>query len=201
MSETAAWRRVGAWDGVVLPGHIGISGATGVVITPRDRLAAANVIGSERDAAAIATVFSQRFGIDLPTTPKAASQGDLTLVWSGPSQWLALSRQAGLARRLADQLRDLAAITDQSDARAVLLLDGANVRDTLAKGCPIDLHPRSFSRGAAAVTAIAGIGAQLWQTPDSDAFHIAVARSMAGSFWSWLQHSVSEFGADVRAPS
>jgi sarcosine oxidase subunit gamma len=195
----AAWRRIGAWDGIARPGHVGISGAKGVVITPRHDLAAACLIGSERDADAIAGVFSQRFGIELPMTPKAASQGDLTLVWSGPSQWLALSRQSGLARRLADALRDRAAITDQSDARAMLVLEGAHMRDTLAKGCPIDLHPRSFCRGAAALTTIAGIGVQLWQTHDSDAFHIAVARSMAGSFWTWLTHSASEFGADVRA--
>jgi sarcosine oxidase subunit gamma len=169
------------------------------VITPRQDLALAYVIGSDRESSAVAAAFSRQFGIDLPTTSKAASQGDLTLVWSGPSQWLALSREAGLARRLVNELRDLAAITDQSDARAVLVLEGANVRDTLAKGCPIDLHPRNFSRGTAAVTSIAGIGVQIWQTPDSDAFHIAIARSMAGSFWSWLAHSASEFGVDVRA--
>ena len=200
MSELSAWRAIGAWDGVAIAGRLGISGETGITITPRHDLSLAYVIASEREAAT-AELFSRRFRIELPVKPKAVGLGDLTIVWSGPSQWLALSGQAGLWRRLAEELNGHAAITDQSAARAVLVLEGARVRDLLAKGCPIDLHPRSFSRGDAAVTTIAGIGVQLWQAEDSDAFTIAVSRSMAGSFWSWLTHCAAEFGVEVRAPA
>jgi sarcosine oxidase subunit gamma len=199
--ELSTWRPVGPWDGIASSGHLGISGEAGITITPRHDLALAYVIASDKDQAATADVFSRQFGIELLSKPKATSRGDLTLVWSGPSQWLAVSTQAGLSRRLAEELRGLAAITDQSDARAVLVLEGARVRDALAKGCPVDLHPRSFGSGDAAVTAIAGIGVQLWQAEEGDAFTIAIARSMAGSFWSWLTHSVAEFGVEVRAPA
>jgi sarcosine oxidase subunit gamma len=192
---------VGPWDGIASPGHFGISGETGITITPRHDLALTYVITSEKDQAATAELFLQRFGIELPSQPKAASRDDLALVWSGPSQWLAVSTQAGLSRRLAGALKGRAAITDQSDARAVLVLEGARVRDALAKGCPVDLHPRSFGSGDAAVTAIAGIGVQFWQAKEGDALTIAVARSMAGSFWSWLTHSAAEFGVEVRAPA
>jgi sarcosine oxidase subunit gamma len=197
MSELSVWRRIGAWDGIASPGRLGISGATGVTITPRYELALAYVIAGEKDLGA-ADVFSRQFGIELPLKPKAVSRRDVTLVWSGPSQWLVVSRQVGLARRLAGDLRGVAAITDQSDARAVLVLEGPRVRDALAKGCPVDLHPRCFSRGDAAMTTFAGIGVQLWHAEDGDAFHVAVARSMAGSFWSWLICSATEFGVDVQ---
>jgi sarcosine oxidase subunit gamma len=201
VSELSAWRTVGPWDGIASPGHLGISGETGITISPRHDLALAYVITSDKDQAATAELLLQRLGIELPLKPKATSRGDLTLVWSGPSQWLAVSTQAGLSRRLAEALKGRAAITDQSDARAVLVLEGARVRDALAKGCPVDLHPRSFRSGDAAVTAIAGIGVQLWQAEESDALTVAVARSMAGSFWSWLTHSATEFGVEVLAPA
>ncbi|MET0277223.1 MAG: sarcosine oxidase subunit gamma family protein [Pseudorhodoplanes sp.] len=199
MSELSEWRATGAWDGVAIPGRLGITGEAGITVTPRHDLALAYVIASERDQASSAELLSDRFGIELPVKPKAIGRGDLTMVWSGPSQWLAVSEKAALARRLVDALGRRMAITDQSAARAVLVLEGARVRDLLAKGCPVDLHPRSFLRGDAAVTIIAGIGAQLWQADGSDALYIVVARSMAGSFWSWLTHSAGEFGVEVRA--
>jgi sarcosine oxidase subunit gamma len=198
----SGWRRIGAWNGIAVDGHLGagISGEAGVTITPRHDLTLAYVIASANDQATTADLVSHQFGIELPLKPKAISRGDLTIVWSGPSQWLAVSREAGLVRRLMEELKGHAAITDQSDGRAVLVLEGDHVRDMLAKGCPVDLHPRSFSCGDAAVTVIAGIGVQLWQMEDGESFHVAVARSMAGSFWSWLTHSAAEFGVEVRAP-
>jgi sarcosine oxidase subunit gamma len=192
---------VGPWDGIASPGHLGTSGETGITITPRHDLALAYVIASDKDEVATAELFLQRLGIKLPLKPRATSSGNLTLVWSGPSQWLAVSTQAGLSRRLAEELKGRATIADQTDARAVLVLEGARVRDVLAKGCPVDLHPHGFGPGDAAVTAIVGIGVQLWQAKKSDALTIAVARSMAGSFWSWLTHSAAEFGVEVRAPA
>jgi sarcosine oxidase subunit gamma len=198
----SGWRRIGAWNGIAVDGHLGagISGEAGVTITPRHDLALAYIIASANDQVATADLVSRQFGIELPLKPKAISRGELTIIWSGPSQWLAVSEKTGLAHRLADALGGRAAITDQSDARAILLLEGARVREIFAKGCPVDLHQRSFSHGDAAVTAIAGIGVQLWQVEDGESFHVAVARSTAGSFWSWLTQSAAEFGVEVRAP-
>lgn len=199
MSEVSSrWRRIGAWEGVAVPGRIGEAEPAGVIVSPRHDLALAYVIASERDQAATVGVFARRFGLELPMKPAATGGDELTMVWAGASQWLAVSRKPDVARRLAEELKALAAISDQGDGRAVLMLEGAQVREMLAKGCPVDLHPRSFSRGDAIVTTIAGIGVQLWQMPDSDAFHLAIARSMAASFWSWLTHSAAQFGVEVR---
>lgn len=167
-------------------------------MTPRHDLALAYVIASEKDQAATVEVFARKFGLELPMKPSATGGDELTMVWAGPSQWLAVSRKPGVAGRLAEELKGHAAISDQGDGRAVLMLEGTHVREMLAKGCPVDLHPRSFSRGDAIVTTMAGIGVQLWQMPESDAFHLAIARSMVGSFWSWLTHSAAQFGVEVR---
>ena len=64
----------------------------------------------------------------------------------------------------------------------------------LAKGAPLDM--REFSEDAAAVTAIAHIGAIIWKSaPERVA--IAVFRSYAGSFWHWLSASAAEFGLSL----
>jgi sarcosine oxidase subunit gamma len=102
---------------------------------------------------------------------------------------------AGAAR---GRLDGLASLSDQSDARAVLRLSGPKLRETLAKGCAVDLHARAFRPGDTAITAIAHIGVQLWQVDEGPTFDILVARSMAGSFWRWFSASAAEFGLELR---
>jgi sarcosine oxidase subunit gamma len=73
---------------------------------------------------------------------------------------------------------------------------GPRVRDALAKGLAIDLHPRVFTTGHAAVTAVAHIGVHIWQVDDSPTYEIAVPRSLAISFWRWLAASAAEYGLE-----
>jgi sarcosine oxidase subunit gamma len=80
----------------------------------------------------------------------------------------------------------------------VLRLSGRNIRDALAKGCLIDLHPRAFRPGDVALTSIAHISVQLWVV-DEATFELAVPRSMAMSFWSWLRASAAPYGVEVAA--
>ena len=65
-------------------------------------------------------------------------------------------------------------------------VSGPKARDALAKGVPIDLHPRAFRSGDAAVTTVAHIGVHLWQLDDTPTYEIAVFRSFARDFWRWL---------------
>jgi sarcosine oxidase subunit gamma len=67
----------------------------------------------------------------------------------------------------------------------------------LAKGLPIDLHPSVFAPGSAATSVIALMGATLWQVDAAPSYDIAVFRSLAGSFWTWLTDSAAEFGCEV----
>ena len=102
-----------------------------------------------------------------------------------------------LARDLAQRLKGLASISDQSGGRTVLRLSGPSARDVLAKGLPIDLHPRSFAPGGAATSTISLMGVQLWQMDDAPTYDIALFRSVSASFWRWLTASAAEFGYEV----
>jgi heterotetrameric sarcosine oxidase gamma subunit len=192
-----SWWRKGAWDGIARTGRSGPESVDpGVVITPRHDFSLATVIGIEGDWT-LTEHFGSRFGIEPPDAPRAIPGAKLDLLWAGPSQWLAVSVRPAMPAELAADLQGIAAVSDQTDARAVLRLRGVRVRDVLAKGCPVDLHPRAFRRGDTFITAIGGIGVQVWWTDVDDALHLAIPRSMAGSFWSWLLPSAHEFGVEV----
>ncbi|MBR3189984.1 sarcosine oxidase subunit gamma family protein, partial [Bosea sp. (in: a-proteobacteria)] len=136
----------------------------------------------------------------LPTTPKIASGAAHDAIWSGPDQWLLRAATRDGFGSLLEALAAQAAVSDQSDARAALRLSGPRVRDVLAKGVMLDLHPTAFGVGDTALTSVAYIGVHLWRLadgPDGSVFEIMVARSMVGSFWSWFAASAAEFGCRV----
>jgi sarcosine oxidase subunit gamma len=121
---------------------------------------------------------------------------------TAPGQWLAVSdtlANGALAEDLAATLAGLASITDQSDGRAAVRISGPRARDVLAKGLPIDLHPKAFRPGDAATTVASLIGVQLWQVDDGPTYDVAMFRGYAGSFWHWLTASAAEFGYVIEA--
>jgi sarcosine oxidase subunit gamma len=173
-------------------------GPAGVFVTPIEDRGVATVIGRGGDA--LDAYFLRAHALTPPRTPAVAAGSGCALVWMGPEQWLALADDRLFPTRLVEALGENAAVSDQSDARAILHLRGPRLRDALAKGCPIDLHPDAFEPGDAAVTAIAQVGVHIWWLPDDDGLHVAVFRSMASSFWSWLFASSAEFGIQVVLP-
>ncbi len=82
----------------------------------------------------------------------------------------------------------------------MLELAGPRVRDTLAKGIELDLHPHSFRLGDAAVTTASHIGVHLWQVADDPVYRLLVVRTYFGSFWNWLSASAAAYGCEVQAP-
>ncbi len=163
-------------------------------------MAAASVIARRGKADACAAAITAHYGVTLPTGPRRAASGDVVFAGVGPWRWIATAEGADAAEFVA-QLRErlvfVAAVTDQSDARLVVRLRGPRVRDVLAKGVPVDLHPRAFKAGDVATTLVAHIGVQIDMLDDGPTYLIAAPRSMAGSFWSWLTASAAEFGYDV----
>jgi sarcosine oxidase subunit gamma len=123
--------------------------------------------------------------------PRRSGASGITALGIGPGRWLFFGQTMD---QLAP-LSALASLSDHSDGYAVFEVWGPRVRDALAKGVPLDLHPSVFTDGVA-VTLIAHIGAIVWQSAP-DRFSIAVFRSYAVSFWHWLAASAAEFGLGV----
>ena len=89
--------------------------------------------------------------------------------------------------------------TDVSAQRIALRLRGTRVRDVLAKGCSIDLHPRVFGRGSSAQSTIGLAGVVLLALSDGgDDYVVLVRSSFAGHLADWLLDAALEFTAQHR---
>ncbi len=151
--------------------------------------------------AALAAKVKDLFGLELPATGRVSTGSGVTAVWAGPGQWLLAASNANgrdLERELQAPLDGLAAVADQSDSRAVVKVSGPKSREALAKGIPVDLHPKAFKAGDVAITHASHIGATIWRPLEGDEFVITCASSYAGSFWHWLSDTCQSTGLTVR---
>lgn len=178
-------------------------GDTGIVVRERAFLGHVNVRGSADDPRFPAGV-ARALGIGPPLAPNTVSeaQGN-TVYWLGPDEWLLVT--AGERRAIAeDELRNAlagvrAAVTDISGGQTVIVLQGAQARELLAKGCPLDLHPRVLDVGQCAQSHLAKVPILIRPLDREPSFEIIVRRSFADYFWSWLEDAAAEYGLEVHA--
>jgi sarcosine oxidase subunit gamma len=186
-----------ALHGFALPGRHG-AGTAGLLIEERTDLSFASVIAKRGKRDQLVSAVETAYGVALPKGPRRVTKGSVTFAGTGPDQWIASAEGAeaqNFATRVRGRIGLFAAVSDQTDARLVLRLSGPKVRDVLAKGVPLDLHPKAFKPGDVATTLVAYIGVQIDRIDET--FQLTAPRSMAGSFWSWLSASAAEFGYDV----
>lgn len=192
-------------EGLVRPGRRGQTTASaGVLLSVRPTCALATVIARRGAMQDLAKRVRTVFGLELPRRPVISSSDAMAFVWSGANQWLAQSSEwdsVDFETKLATALDGLASVTDQSDGRIVLKISGGSTRHLLAKGMPIDLHPRSFSAGDTALTLFGHIGVHIWQMDDTPSYELCVTRSLAADLWHMIELAGAEYGIDVVAPS
>jgi sarcosine oxidase, subunit gamma len=177
-SRAATWKR--------LPGTVGIA------VEPFTAMADVRigVSGPEVTAA---------LGTGLPTAPNSWVQTDSgRAIWLGPDEWLltsATERPEQLAGRIGEATLPFGGVVvDVSAQRITLRLTGSRARDVLAKGCSIDLHPRSFGRGSSAQTTLGQAGVVLLALSGSgDDYAVLVRSSFAGYLADWLADAALEF--------
>jgi sarcosine oxidase subunit gamma len=168
----------------------------------REGLAIVNLRGNVGDPAfrqGVATAL----GVALPTKPSITSEsGVVRSVWAGPDDWFIVGPKGqadALAARLREALTGLHhAVTDVSSGYTVLHVSGAPVRDVLAQGCPLDLHPRVFGRGGCAGSHFFKASVWLWQTDDAPVYELLVRRSFMGYVWLMLERASAEWGLVTR---
>ncbi|MGK2921521.1 MAG: sarcosine oxidase subunit gamma [Methyloceanibacter sp.] len=198
MSKLAS---LSAFHGLATPGRYGkADGDAGVTVAERTDLGLASVETRKGQDEALNAAVREAYGLDLPEASIVTQGKDISFIGTGPGQWLAVSamlHNEALAEDLADKLKGLASVSDQSSGRAVVRLSGPRVRDVLAKGLAIDLDPRVFPAGGAATSTLSHMGVLVWREGDEQAYDIALFRSVAASFWRWLDGSAAEYGYEV----
>ena len=178
-------------------------GIAGVIARERPFLGHLNVRGNAEDPRFVGAV-SDVLGDGLPIVSNTVTdvQG-ITMYWLGPDEWLIVTpdeRRAAIESELRRALAALrVAVTDVSGGQTLLQLHGARVRDVLAKGCPIDLHPRAFSIGQCAQSHLAKAPILIGQIENQPYFELIFRRSFADYLWTWLETAAAEYGLEVAA--
>lgn len=121
---------------------------------------------------AASTALKAAHGMALPAPNRATGKAEARAIWLSRGQIMLVGPRpdAGLAK--------YAALTDQTDAWAVVRLEGTGVEDVLARLIPVDARASVFKRGHTARTDLKHMMASVTRIGDR-AFQVMVFRSMA----------------------
>lgn len=136
---------------------------------------------------ALSVALQAAHGVSFPAPNRMEVSGDVACVWTGRDQAFLLGPQpdAGLGA--------MAAVTDQSDAWAVVCLGGDGAEDVLTRLVPVDLRPAAFPLHAAVRTELGHMAVSIMRIEAG--LRIMAFRSMAAT----LVHELSDAMAAVEA--
>jgi sarcosine oxidase subunit gamma len=143
--------------------------AGGVTLTEAHPEAITSVAPHRGRAREVSDHLMAAVGVDFPKPGHATGGDEVRAVWSGPGQALVLGPAVSVAG---------AALTDQSDAWAVLHLEGPRAEDVLARLVPVDLRRSAFRQGHTARTLLGHMTCSVTRI-GAERFEILVFRSMA----------------------
>lgn len=128
------------------------------------------------------------FGLALPTQPcRAVEAGGRSALWLGPDEWLLLAPPGTLD---ANTVVSDAAVVDIGHRQVGLVLEGPGAADTLAAGCPLDLHHTAFPAGMCTRTVFGKAEIVLWRQ-DAARFHLEVWRSFTAYVHGLLERAAA----------
>lgn len=185
---------------MMVPGRFGSSTrAVGVFLVP---LAVGRVetVTARRDRSAdLVRVLSERLGLVIADRPGVWVTPRRRLVGIAPGRFLAF----GLDALDVAALAPVSYCVTQTGGIAALRLAGPAVREVLAKGVAIDLHPAAFPEGAAATTVLEHIPVTLLRLPDvagHPLFELLTGRSQARGVGRWVMEAGAVHGVEIGRP-
>lgn len=122
--------------------------------------------------AALSNALEKAHGLAMPTPNRMTEAGGARAIWFGQDAALLMGPAPDAS------LATYAALTDQSDAWAMVRLDGPQAAEVLARLTPIDLRGDHFQPGHTARTELAHMAASI-TCVGPGSYMIATFRSMA----------------------
>jgi sarcosine oxidase subunit gamma len=165
------------------------AGSKAFRLVERPFLELVNLRGDLRDAAFVSAV-EDVLGCKPPEKANTMATGNgYDLLWLGPDEWLVRSvalhsatQAAPMEANLRDAFKGLyAAAVDIGSGYTVLEISGARTREVLARGCPLDFHPRLFGLGQCAQSHYFKAPVTIVPTGE-DSFDLVIRRSFADYF-------------------
>lgn len=131
---------------------------------------------------------------ELPLEPNATAGERLRLLWMGPGEWTLLGGGGGLEQAVTEACGEaLHHISDVTEGRAILTIEGPAAPDFLAKGCSLDFHPRVFRPATCAQSLLAQLRVLIERPTEAPLFNLIVDRTHLAHLQAWMQIAAAEF--------
>jgi heterotetrameric sarcosine oxidase gamma subunit len=81
-------------------------------------------------------------GLKLKDEPlSVANINDTRILWNGPKNWLLVSTKKDLLKNISQNFKETDfALTDLSHSKAIIEIEGQDVKEVLKKGCPFNFN-------------------------------------------------------------
>ena len=134
-------------------------------------------------------------GLKLKNEPlSVVSNNDTRILWNGPKNWLLISTKKDLLKNILEVFKETDfAVTDLSHSRAIIEIEGQDVKEVLKKGCPFNFN--ILEKNNSINSTYNGIAFTVDMLDDNpNKIRLFVLRSFGESFYNSLTDSCLEFG-------
>ena len=134
-------------------------------------------------------------GLKLRDEPLRVADNDNTrLLWNGPKNWLFVSTKKDLLKNILQKFKESDfAVTDLSHSRAVIQIEGQEVKEVLKKGCPFNFN--SLEKNNSINSTYNGIAFTVDLLKDNpDKVRLFALRSFGESLYHSITDASLEFG-------
>tara|TARA_B100000073_G_scaffold299890_1_gene266046 strand:+ start:41 stop:628 length:588 start_codon:yes stop_codon:yes gene_type:complete len=134
-------------------------------------------------------------GLKLKNEPMSViSNNDTRILWNGPKNWLLVSTKKDLLKNISEAFKETDfAVTDLSHSRAIIGIEGTEVKEVLKKGCPFNFN--TLGKNNSINSTYNGIAFTVDMLDDNpDKIRLFALRSFGESLYHSITDSSLEFG-------
>jgi heterotetrameric sarcosine oxidase gamma subunit len=134
-------------------------------------------------------------GLKLKDEPlKVSNNNDTRILWNGPKNWLLVSTKKDLFKNISQNFKEEDfAVTNLSHSKAIIEIEGQDVKEILKKGCPFNFN--SLEKNNSINSTYNGIAFTVDMLDDNlDKIRIFTLRSFGESLYHSITDACLEFG-------
>ena len=134
-------------------------------------------------------------GLKLKDKPLGViNNNDTRILWNGPQNWLLVSTKKDLLKNISQDLNEADfAVTDLSHSKAIIEIEGQEVKEVLKKGCPYNFS--SLEKNNSINSTYNGIAFTVDLLNDNpDKVRLFALRSFGESLYHSIRDASLEFG-------
>jgi len=123
-----------------------------------------------------------------------ANNNDTRILWNGPKNWLLVSTKKDLLKNISQNLNETDfAVTDLSHSKAIIEIEGQDVKEVLKKGCPFNFN--TLEKNNSINSTYNGIAFTVDMLDDNpDKVRLFALRSFGESLYHSITDASLEFG-------